>query len=67
MERFIDVLRGLDSLEEVQELLKPSDDDLFKMNRSKEMKSLNLFKNEMHTKEVGKHDDDIVDIPDVFN
>jgi len=57
---FIDVLRGLDNLEEVQKLLKPSDDDLFnKMSHKKEMKTLKVYK---------KNDnDDIVDIPDVFS
>ena len=68
LEKFIDVLRGLDALEEVQRLLKPNDEDLFnKMSRRKETKPLNLFKNEIRTKEVDKDDDDTVDIPDVFN
>jgi len=67
LEKFIDVLRGLDALEEVQGLLKPSDEDLFnKMNGRKKMKSLKLFKNKIHTKELEKGDDDMVDIPDVF-
>lgn len=69
LEKFIDVLRGLDALEEVQGLLKPSDEDLFnKMSPRKKMKPFKLFKNEIHTKELDKgDDDDMVDIPDVFN
>jgi len=69
LEKFIDVLRGLDALEEVQALLKPSDEDLFnKMSHKKENKSLKLFKNEINTKGLDKSDnDDIVNIPDVFN
>ncbi|MGZ5207569.1 MAG: hypothetical protein ACXWB0_00985 [Sulfuricurvum sp.] len=69
LEKFIDVLRGLDALEEVQGLLKPSDEDLFnKMSPRKKVKPLKLFKNEIHTKELDKgDDDDMVDIPDVFN
>lgn len=69
LEKFIDVLRGLDALEEVQGLLKPSDEDLFNnMSPRKKVKPLKLFKNEIHTKELDKgDDDDMVDIPDVFN
>jgi len=68
LERFIDVLRGLDALEEVQGLLKPNDEDLFDNEICrKETKPHNLFKNEIRTKEVDKDDDDTVDIPDVFN
>ncbi len=70
LEKFIDVLRGLDTLEEMQGLLKPSDEDLFnKMSHRKETKSNNLVKNEIRTKEADKDDDDddTVDIPDVFN
>lgn len=69
LEKFIDVLRGLDALEEVQGLLKPSDEDLFnKLNTGKEMKPLKRFKKEIHTKDLDKgDDDDMVHIPDVFN
>lgn len=63
LEKFIDILRGLDSLDEIQGLLKPSDEDLFT-----KMKPLQRFKNEIHTKELDKDDDDdMVDIPNVFN
>lgn len=66
LEKFIDVLRGLDALEEVQGLLKPSDEDLFNnTSRIKETKPLHFFKNKAHTVEIDK--DDKVDIPDVFN
>jgi len=64
LEKFIDVLRGLDALEEIQELLKPSDEDLFnKISRKKEMKSPNLVKNKID----GDDDNDTIDIPDIFN
>lgn len=63
LEKFIDILRGLDSLDEIQGLLKPSDEDLFT-----KMKPLQRLKNEIHTKELDKDDDDdMVDIPNVFN
>jgi len=55
LEKFIDVLRGLDALEEVQGLLKPSDEDLF---NNKETKSHSISKNKP---------DKIVKIPNVFN
>ncbi len=65
LEKFIDILRGLDALEEMQGILKPSDEDLFnKISHRKETKPLNLFKNEICTKD---DDDDMVDIPNVFN
>ena len=64
LEKFIDVLRGLDALEEVQGLLKPSDEDLFK---NKETKSRNISKNASDKTEVDKDDDAIVNIPNVFN
>lgn len=64
LEKFIDVLRGLDALEEVQGLLKPSDEDLFK---NKETKSRNISKNASDKTEVDKDDDVIVNIPNVFN
>ena len=63
LEKFIDILRGLDSLDEIQGLLKPSDEDLFT-----KMKPLQRLKNEIHIKELDKDDDDdMVDIPNVFN
>ncbi len=63
LEKFIDILRGLDSLDEIQGLLRPSDEDLFT-----KMKPLQRLKNEIHIKELDKDDDDdMVDIPNVFN
>ena len=64
LEKFIDVLRGLDALEEVQGLLKPSDEDLFK---NKETNSRNISKNASDKIEVDKDEDAIVNIPNVFN
>ena len=62
LEKFVDVLRGLDALEEVQGLLKPSDEDLFK---KKEIKARNISKNKPEKIEVD--DDVIVNIPNIFN
>ena len=64
LEKFIDVLRGLDTLEEIQDLLKPNDEDLFnKTSRKKEIKSPNLIK-----KKIEEDDDnDTIDIPNVFH
>lgn len=67
---FIDVLRGLDTLEEIQGILKPSDNDLFnKINGKNDEKTLKVVKkNTLQTKELNKNDnDDIINIPDVFS
>ncbi len=64
LKKFIDVLRGLDVLEEVQELLKPSDEDLF---NNKEEKPRNISKNEPDKIEVDKYDNAIVNIPNIFS
>ena len=67
LEKFIDVLRGLDSVEEGQGLLTPNDEDLFKMTRQTKIKSHNHFKKERPLEEADIDDDDMIDIPDVFN
>jgi len=67
LEKFIDVLRGLDSVEEGQGLLTPNDEDLFKMTRQTKIKSYNHFKKERPLEKDDIDDDDMIDIPDVFN
>ena len=62
LEKFIDVLRGLDALEESQELLNLRDEDLFKeKGHRNKPKYTTSFKN------IDEDNDNIVDIPDVFN
>ncbi|NCC88061.1 MAG: hypothetical protein EOM05_09390 [Clostridia bacterium] len=60
LEKFIDVLRGLDSLEEVQGLLKPSDEDLFHSKHYKQ--EIKLPK-----RNTDDDDDQMINIPNVFN
>jgi hypothetical protein len=67
LEKFIDVLRGLNALDEIQGLLELEDEELFKeKNHKKETKSSHSFSNKKHTKEINK-DDKVVNIPDVFS
>jgi hypothetical protein len=61
LEKFIDVLRGLDALEEVQVLLMPSEDDLFNRIETKPLQSL---KNKREINELDE--EDMVKIPNVF-
>ena len=64
LEKFIDVLRGLNALDAVQALLELGDEELFQeKNRTKAKKSSNSFYN---TNENNKSDQ-IVNIPDVFS
>ena len=66
LEKFIDVLRGLNALDKIQDLLELGDESLFKEeNRRKKTKLSHSFSNKKHTKEINK-DDEIVNIPDVF-
>jgi hypothetical protein len=67
LEKFIDVLRGLNALDEIQGLLELEDEELFKeKNHKKDTKSSHSFSNKKHTKEINK-DDKVVNIPDVFS
>ena len=67
LEKFIDVLRGLNALDKIQGLLELGDERLFKEeNRRKETKSSHSFSNKKHATEISK-DDKIVNIPDVFS
>ena len=60
LEKFIDILRGLDSLDEIQGLLKPSDVDLF--NKKYYNQKINLPK-----PNNDDDDNDMINIPNVFN
>lgn len=67
LEKFIDVLRGLNELDKIQGLLEFDDESLFEEeNRRKETKYSHSFSDKKHAKEISK-DDKIVNIPDVFN
>ena len=67
LEKFIDALRGLDALDEIQCLLELGDESLFKEGNSKKgTKSSPSFRNKTHREEINK-DDEIVNIPDVFS
>ena len=65
LENFIKVLRGLDSLEDVEKVLSTKDEDLFKRrDQSKPHNSLPQKKPSVkNEKEIHKTD---IDIPDVF-
>ncbi len=60
LEKFIDILRGLDSLDEIQGLLKPSDEDLF--NKKYYNQKINLPK-----PNNDDDDNDMINIPNVEN
>jgi len=67
LEKFIDVLRGLNALDEIQNLLELTDEELFKeRNYRKDTKSSPSSSNKKYIEEINK-DDNIVNIPDVFN
>ena len=67
LEKFIDVLRGLNALDEIQRLLEPGDEVLFKeRNHRKDTKHSHSIRNKKPTKEINK-DNKIVNIPDVFS
>ncbi len=66
LEKFIDVLRGLNELDKIQGLLEFDDQSLFEeKNHKKKMKHPYYFDNKKYTKEIDK-DTKIVNIPDVF-
>lgn len=67
LEKFIDVLRGLDALDEIQGLLEIKGEDLFiKKSYRKNKKNSQSSKNDNHLKKIDKRTS-IINIPDVFN
>lgn len=67
LEKFIDVLRGLNALDEIQKLLELGDEDLFKAkNRKKDTKPSRSSSNKKFTEEINNNDK-TVNIPDVFS
>jgi len=61
LEKFIDVLRGLNALDKIQELLEIDDESLFKEKKPKKQSKSSHSSIEKKSK-----NDNIVDIPDVF-
>jgi len=64
LEKFIDVLRGLNALDEIQNLLELGDEALFKEKSS--TKTSHSSSKKKHIEDVNE-DYKIVNIPDVFN
>ena len=68
LEKFVDVLRGLDALEESEGLLKFNDESLFEEKNNKEKsKPFYPLKKELSTKKADQNDNNGVYIPDVFS
>ncbi|MBL0709341.1 MAG: hypothetical protein JJW00_09850 [Sulfurimonas sp.] len=66
IEKFIDVLRGLDALDEIQGLLQSTDEDLFKQESAiKTTKTFDTSKNEQDSKKIDK-DEYTKYVPDLF-
>jgi len=65
LEKFIDVLRGLNALDEIQHLLELGDNELFKEKNSK--KTIKTSSNNKKETEEVNEDCKIVNIPDVFS
>ena len=71
LEKFIDVLRGLNSLDEIKDLLELKDEDLFKEKRNKQNTKLSEASTKLYTKtnvnHINKKSNSLVNIPDVFS
>ena len=65
LEKFIDVLRGLNELDEIQHLLELGDEELFN-KKSPKKTTKTSSSNKKHTEEVNE-DYKRVNIPDVFS
>ena len=66
LEKFIDVLRGLNALDKIEVLLEPDEEDLFKKrNHKKNINSPHSLSNNNSTKESINNNKN-VNIPDVF-
>lgn len=64
LEKFIDVLRGLEVLEDIQELLNKKDEDFF--NKKRDAKKITLEKKDTKSSEINQKNDTDVHIPNVF-
>ena len=64
LEKFIDVLRGLEVLEDIQELLNKKDEDFF--NKKRDVKKTTLSKKDTKSSNDKQKNDIDVHIPNVF-
>lgn len=64
LEKFIDVLRGLEVLEDIQELLNKKDEDFF--NKKRDVKKTTLEKKDTKSSDDKQKNDTDVYIPNVF-
>lgn len=64
LEKFIDVLRGLEVLEDIQELLNKKDEDFF--DKKRDAKKMTLEKKDTKSSNDTKKNDTDVHIPNVF-
>lgn len=64
LEKFIDVLRGLEVLEDIQELLNKKDEDFF--NKKRDAKKMTLEKKDSKASELKQKNDTDIHIPNVF-
>jgi transcriptional regulator with XRE-family HTH domain len=64
LEKFIDVLRGLEVLEDIQELLNKKDEDFF--NKTRDAKKITLEKKDSKSTKINQKNDTDVHIPNVF-
>jgi len=67
LEKFIDVLRGLNALDEIQNLLELGDEALFKEKSPKNTTKTSCSSNNKKDTEEVNEDCKIVNIPDVFS
>ena len=64
LDKFIDVLRGLEVLEDIQELLNKKDEDFF--NKKRDVKKMTLSKKDTKSSDIKQKNDTDVHIPNVF-
>lgn len=64
LEKFIDVLRGLGVLEDIQDLLNKKDEDFF--NKKRDVKKMTLSKKDTKSSDIKQKNDTDVHIPNVF-
>ena len=64
LEKFIDVLRGLEVLEDIQELLNKKDEDFF--HKKRDVKKTTLEKKDTKSSDDKQKNDTDVYIPNVF-
>ena len=66
LEKFIDVLRGLNALDKIQELLEIEDEELFKKENHRKNSRKSSLKKDTNLSKI-KKDNDVIYVPDVFS